>query len=225
MSMPTYESVSLSAHPDSSFRTGGGPFEGLLNIEIERQGLEELLDQGVNERVISDQLVVANRIDSLLGGLRGWLEDRYASLGKWVSGNSRHSFVLMCSYGEGSPLNDLNLGRYGGNDFLKGEPMDLMGRDGNVREVLRGIRSREGIGSLVINGHFGLYHSGVQIPNIDISGYQEDQERGSKTEAMLVFSKKHPTYSDNPVWFYRLNGHRSIIQNGREYMLDASMHN
>lgn len=221
MLIPTYESISLPAHSGSSFRTGSGPFEGLLSVEIERQGLEELLDHGVSERVISDQIIVANRVNSLLGGLWGLLEDLYSSFGKWVSGNSRHSFVLMCNYGDKSPLKDFNLGRYGGNDFLNGNPVDLMGKDRNVRETLREIRNREGVGSLVINGHFGLYHSGVQIPNIDISDYQEDQERGSKTEAILAFSRKHPTYDDNPVWFYRLNGHRSIIQNGKEYMLNA----
>ena len=192
-----------------------------LSVGMERPDLEELLDSGVSQKVVADQLLIANRVDYLLGGILGLIEDSYFSLGKMMSGNSRHSLVLMCSYGDGSPLKDLGIGRYWGNDFLKGEPIDLMGGNHRVKRTLREIRSKEGIGSLVINGSYNMYHSGVQLPNVDLedSGYQEDLERGSKTEAIMAFSKKHPTDGSNPVWFYRMNGARSIIQNGAEYKL------
>ena len=195
-----------------------------LDIGMKKRDLEELLDKGVSERIIADQLVVANRINYLLRNVFGLIEETYFSLGKRMSGNSRHSLVLMCSYGDGSPLRDLKLGRYGGNDLLKGNPVDLMGETRGARRTLREIRSKEGIGSLVINGNYNLHHSGVQLPNVDIEygGYEDGIERGSKTEAMVAFSKKHPTNDRNPVWFYKLNGDRSIIQSGVEYKLYSS---
>ena len=198
------------------------PIEQTLNLEIERPDLERLLDQGVSERVIIDQVLVANRVNNLLGGFRGRFEDFYFLLGKNVSGNDRHSLVLMCSYGDGSPLEPLGLGRYSGNDFLKGNPIDLMGDACLAKKTLQKTRSMEGMGALVINGHFNLYHSGAQLPNVDLNSgdYQDHTERGSKTEAMLAFSKRHPTYGENPVWFYKLNGKKSIIQNGTEYVLN-----
>ena len=90
------------------------------------------------------------------------------------------------------------------------------------KKTLQKTRSMEGMGALVINGHFNLYHSGAQLPNVDLNSgdYQDHTERGSKTEAMLAFSKRHPTYGENPVWFYKLNGKKSIIQNGTEYVLN-----
>jgi len=192
-----------------------------LSVGMEKPDLEKLLDSGVSQRVVADQLFIANRVDHLLGGIFGWVEDSYFSLGRMMSGNSRHSLVLMCSYGDGSPLKDLGLGRYWGNDFLKGKSIDLMSEDHRVKRTLREIRSKEGIGSLVINGSCNIYHSGVQLPNVDLkdSGYQEDLERGSKTEAIMAFSRRYPTDSSNPVWFYKMNGDRSIIQNGAEYRL------
>ena len=80
------------------------PIEQELELEIERPDLEQLLNQGVSERVIIDQILVANRVNNLLGNWRGKLEDLYFLLGKNISGNDRHSLVLMCSYGDGSPL-------------------------------------------------------------------------------------------------------------------------
>ena len=96
-----------------------------------------------------------------------------------------------------------------------------MGKEALAKETLQKVRSMEGMGALVINGHFSLYHSGTQLPNVDlgVDTYQDNAERGSKTEAMLAFSKQHPTYGDDPVWFYKLNGNKSIIQNGAEYVL------
>lgn len=188
--------------------------------------LEALLAAGVGERVIQDQLLVASRVSALLNGVREWVEDMYFSLGNNIgmSGNSRHSLALMCSYGNGSPLQGLRLGRYLGNDVLKGSPVDLMGDNSEARRTLREIRSREGIGSLVINGTYSLYHSGVQLPgaNLQAAEYGDEVERGSRTEAMIAFSKRHPTHSSSPVWFYKLNGNRSIIQNGREYELTSN---
>lgn len=193
------------------------------DIGMEKGDLEILVGKGVKERIISDQLLVANRVNSVLKGVRSWIEDKYFSLGRGMSGNSRHSLVLMCSYGKGSPLNELNLGRYEGNDLLKGNPVDLMEDDSNARRTLRETRSREGIGALVINGSYSLHHSGVRLPSVNLKNrdYNDEVERGSRTEAMLEFSRTHPTYGDKPVWFYRLNGHKSVIQNGKEYKLRA----
>ena len=189
-------------------------------VGMKKGDLEVLVGKGVNGRIISDQLLVANRTDSLLKGIWSWIEDKYFSLGRGMSGNSRHSLVLMCSYGDGSPLNELNLGRYEGNDFLEGNPIDLMGDNSEARGTLREIRNREGVGSLVINGDYSIYHSGVKLPvNLENHDYNNEVGMGSRTEAMLEFSKRHPTYGDKPVWFYRLNGHKSIIQNGVEYKL------
>lgn len=195
-----------------------------LAYSMRRQDLEHLAEKGVSERIVCDQVFVANRVNDVLSGLRSRIEDLYSSLGKGVSGNSRHSLVLMCNYGEGSPLNDFKLGRYLGNDVLKGDPIDLMGDDNEVRRTLRGIRTKEGVGSLVINGSYSLYHSGVQLPpvsGLENREYNDAVEVGSRTEAMLKFSKNHPTYGSNPVWFYKLNGNKSIIQNGIEYKLYA----
>ncbi|MBI2508316.1 hypothetical protein HYV89_05180 [Candidatus Woesearchaeota archaeon] len=210
----------ISTYPGAYFKARE-PLEGELRVSMMKRDLEGLLARGVSERIIADQTLVANRVDDLLSGIRGKAEDAYFSLGRWMSGSSRHSLVLMCSYGDGSPLVDLKLGRYRGNDFLKGNSINLMGEDTEVRKTLREMRSREGVGSLVINGHYGLYHSGVQLPNIDLDdlNYTDSIEKGSKTEAMLEFSRNHPTYGNDPVWFYRLNGHKSIIQNGVEHKL------
>ena len=193
-------------------------------VGMEKRDLEILAGKGVNEGLIVDQWLVANRVNSVLNGIWNWVEDKYFSLGKGMSGNSRHSLVLMCSYGDGNPLNELNLGRYLGNDVLKGNPIDLMDDNPRVRRILREIRSREGIGSLVINGSYKLVHSGVQLPDVDLrdSEYADGEERGSKTEAMLEFSRRHPTYSDHPVWFYKLNGEKSVIQDGIECKLYAN---
>ena len=210
----------MSVYPGAYFKARE-PMKRELEVSMRKRDLESLLYKGVNEKVISDQLLVANRANSLLNGMWGWIEDKYFTLGKKMSGNSRHSLVLMCSYGEGSPLKELKLGRYEGNDLLKGNPVDLMADDKEARSTLREIRNREGIGTLVINGTYSLYHSGVQLPivNLHDRDYNDISEKGSKTEAMMEFSRRHPTYSNNPVWFYKLNGDRSIIQNGAEYNL------
>ena len=190
-------------------------------VGMEKKDLEILAGKGVNEGLIVDQWLVANRVNSVLKGMWGWVEDKYFSLGRGMSGNSRHSLVLMCSYGDSSPIRELNLGRYLGNDVLKGDPVDLMDDNSKVRRTLREIRSREGIGSLVINGSYKLVHSGVQLPDVDLrdSEYADGEERGSKTEAMIEFSRRHPAYSDHPVWFYKLNGEKSVIQDGIECKL------
>lgn len=210
----------ISVYPGAYFKARE-PMKKELKVGIKKIDLEILLANGVSEKVISDQLLIANRADSLLSGIWGWIEDKYFALGKGMSGNSRHSLVLMCSYGNGSPLKELRVGRYEGNDFLKGNPVDLMANDNEVKRTLREIRNREGVGALVINGTYSLYHSGVQLPvvNLESQGYSDMDEKGSKTEAMIEFSRRHPTYSNNPVWFYKLNGDRSIIQNGAEHKL------
>ena len=212
----------ISTCPGAYFKARG-PMKEELNVGMKKQDLEGLLDRGVSERIISDQLLVANRIDCLLNGIMGQIENIYFSLGRKMSGNSRHSLVLMCNYGDGSPLEVLKLGRYQGNDFLKGNPVDLMEDDREARRTLREIRNKEGVGSLVINGHYNLHHSGVQLPDVSLENrkYDDNIEKGSKTEAMVSFSRKHPTYGSDSVWFYKLNGERSIIQNGREYKLYA----
>ncbi len=221
----------MSVYPKAYFNIRGF-MKKELDVGMKKGDLEVLLEKGVNEKIIGDQLLVANRANSLLSGIWSWIEDKYFSLGNGMSGNSRHSLVLMCSYGDGSPLKELRLGRYEGNDFLKGSPVDLMGDNSEARKTLREIRNREGIGSLVINGAYSFYHSvvtyrfyhsGVQLPGVSLenNNYDDKVERGSKTGAMIEFSRRHPTHSNNPVWFYRLNGDKSIIQNGAEYKLCA----
>lgn len=212
----------LSVYPGAYFKTRT-QIENEPKYLLSQPDLEHLANKGVSEKVISDQILVSNRVDDVLSGFRSKVEDYLSSfLEKRISGSSRHSLALICSYGDGSPLNDLELGRYPGNDVIKGKPIDLMGNDGDVRGILREVRNREGIGSLVINGHYSLCHTGIQLRpafNFGNGEYSDTVDVGSRTGAMIELSRAHPTYSRNPIWFYKLNGERSIIQNGKEYIL------
>ena len=206
----------MSVYPGAYFKARE-PMKRELEVSMRKRDLESLLYKGVNEKVISDQLLVANRANSLLNGMWGWIEDKYFTLGKKMSGNSRHSLVLMCSYGEGSPLKELKLGRYEGNDLLKGNPVDLMADDKEARRALRTIRTEEGVGLLkIFDGKYTLANSGLAFPFKGKSGeYNPSEKRGMMISSVLEFSREY-----HPAWFFRLNNGLSLIHNGKTYELE-----
>ena len=180
----------------------------------------EKLAENVSPQILADQIIVTDRIISLIGhgfrSLAGNLATRFYE--KTVSGGSRHSFCLMGTYDNDS-LETYSLGRFAGSDFLQGREVDLFDETGEAKDALKRIRTEEGVGLLrIIDGNYTLTNSGVAFPfNCKPGQYNANEKRGMMISSVLDFSKTYHSRSDNPVWFFRLNQRFSLIQNGRTY--------
>ncbi len=173
-----------------------------------------------------DRILVAHRINNVVADgpkEKKLEEDAIESL----PGYSRHSLVILCSYGD--PLKqfkDLKIRR---DDNIIQEPIDIFSTSyDELKSILNELRGKEGIISLVINdGKYQLMYSGIRLPegseeNIlalyknkyNISTIEELKNElsltnkelgGFKTQAILYFSIKHSS-GDYAPWFLKVNG-------------------
>ena len=192
------------------------------DVRTKIHGLEKLAED-VPSQTLADQIIVMDRVISLIGhGFGNFVGNLATQLYEGnVSGGSRHSFCLMGTY-ENDPLNTYALGRFDGSDFLNGKEVDLFGKDKEVKNALKQIRTEEGVGLLRINyGNYALINSGVAFPFDCRPGqYNSGERRGMMISSVLDFSRRYHSRSDHPVWFFKLNRSFSLIQNGRTYDVD-----
>src|SRR3989344_4594462 len=111
------------------------------DVRTKIHGLEKLAED-VPSQTLADQIIVMDRVISLIGhGVRSSIGNLVTGLyEQFVSGGSRHSFCLMGTYDK-DPLETYSLGRFDGSDFLNGEEVDLFGKNKEVKNALKQIRT------------------------------------------------------------------------------------
>lgn len=153
---------------------------------------------------------------------------------KFLSGYDRHSLgAIIASPEEIEKYKFANYKEFPDANIVRGEKIDL--KSGNAREILREVRSKEGISLIeIVNDDIYLVKNGLILPTprektlldaYGVSNYEELSEKttlgkdlGGKTLALLNMSIHFPEIA-----FLRVDGTKYLLKGGYRHNIESRM--